>query len=529
MPRGLVLLLGAAITVSVQAHGGESDCEPGVPGGVRFGHAVAISGETAVIGAHQEYTTAGFHAGAAYVFVRAGTSWSLQARLTPSDAAANDEFGCAVSIDRDTVVVGSQRSESAGGIDTGAAYVFVRSAGAWTEQQKLVAADGERDDRFGHSVSIHGDTVVVGAYSDSSSTSSLSGSVYVFVRSGSTWTEQQHLTTSDGGSDLALFGSAVSIFEDTLVVGAENEPGPFGEQGVGGAYLFVRSDGTWSEVQRLAAPDGRTANHFGWSASIFVKTVVIGAPHGGIPGRVYVFVRTATAWTLEQTLPTYGESAGQSVSIFEDTVAVGYPSPGGAPRVYVFVRSGGAWSQQQLLAASDGEADDGFGISVAVSQDTLIAGSWLDDIAGELNAGSAYAFVRSGSTWNEQQKLLPGRGYFTLTPCRVADTRATSTPLVANTTRAFAVGGVCGVPTDARAVAAILTAVNPGDVGNLRLYPTGQPAPLASSINFAAGLTRANNAITPLGAGGQIEVQCDMPAGSAASTHFVLDVFGFFR
>jgi hypothetical protein len=85
------------------------------------------------------------------------------------------------------------------------------------------------------------------------------------------------------------------------------------------------------------------------------------------------------------------------------------------------------------------------------------------------------------------------------------------------------------VPTDARAVAAILTVANPGDVGNLRVYATGQPAPLASAINFVPALTRANNAILPLGSGGQIDVQCDMPPGSLGSTHLVLDVFGYFR
>jgi uncharacterized repeat protein (TIGR01451 family) len=119
--------------------------------------------------------------------------------------------------------------------------------------------------------------------------------------------------------------------------------------------------------------------------------------------------------------------------------------------------------------------------------------------------------------------------YFTLTPCRVADTRTTAAPLAANTTRTFPVGGVCGVPADARAVAAILVAVNPGAAGNLRLYPNGQPAPLASTVNFAAGRSRANNAIVAPGAAGQIDVRCDMPPGSTASTHFVLDVFGYFR
>jgi hypothetical protein len=118
--------------------------------------------------------------------------------------------------------------------------------------------------------------------------------------------------------------------------------------------------------------------------------------------------------------------------------------------------------------------------------------------------------------------------YYAITPCRAVDTRPASA-IDANTTRVFTVGGLCGVPADAVAVAAIVTAVNPGDVGDLRLYPVGVPVPTSSSINFAAGHTRANNAIQPLGTGGQINVRCDMPAGSPASTHFVLDVTGYFR
>jgi uncharacterized repeat protein (TIGR01451 family) len=121
------------------------------------------------------------------------------------------------------------------------------------------------------------------------------------------------------------------------------------------------------------------------------------------------------------------------------------------------------------------------------------------------------------------------RQYFAVPPCRVVDTRATQTPLAANTTRAFTLGGSCGIPPDARAVAGNLVAVNPGDRGDLRAFPAGQPLPPASVLNFAAGRTRANNAALALGAGGQVEVRCDMPAGSTASTHLVVDVYGYWR
>jgi hypothetical protein len=123
----------------------------------------------------------------------------------------------------------------------------------------------------------------------------------------------------------------------------------------------------------------------------------------------------------------------------------------------------------------------------------------------------------------------PGNGFFPLTPCRVVDTRSAGMPLLANTTRTFTVAGACLVPIDAVAIAVNMTAVNPGELGDLRLYPTGQPVPLVSAINFAAGKTRANNAIVTLGTAGAIDVQCDMAVGSTSSTHFVLDVTGYFK
>ena len=119
--------------------------------------------------------------------------------------------------------------------------------------------------------------------------------------------------------------------------------------------------------------------------------------------------------------------------------------------------------------------------------------------------------------------------FYPLPPCRVADTRPTQTPLLANQARPFAVAGSCGIPTDARAVAANLTAVRPGQAGNIRMYPAGDPVPGASAVNFAAGKNRANNALVGLGAGGQVSLLYDVPPGSTATTHVVLDVYGYFR
>jgi hypothetical protein len=163
-----------------------------------------------------------------------------------------------------------------------------------------------------------------------------------------------------------------------------------------------------------------------------------------------------------------------------------------------------------------------------------------DQFSARIAATPVGGFVAS---WVSQDQDGSGRGVYgsrdcarlyTVTPCRLVDTRSPpgptgGPPLGANTTRSFPVTGACGVPADARSVALNVTAVNPTDVGDLRLYPAGQTAPLASTINFAPGRTRANNAIVPVGANGQVSVQCDMPVGSTGQTNMILDVFGYFK
>ncbi|MBI4750747.1 MAG: FG-GAP repeat protein [Acidobacteria bacterium] len=326
-----------------------------------FGVRVAISGETAVIGAIGDTVGANGSQGSAYVFVRSGTAWSQQQKLTAADGAASDLFGISVAIDGDTVVVGTRGDDVGANANQGSAYVFVRSGTTWAQQQKLTASDGAANDNFGQSVAINSNTVVVGANLDDVGASGNRGSAYVFVRTGTIWTQQQQLTAA-GGADNDQFGSSVAISGDTVVVGAfqVDVSGRFDQ---GSAYVFVRSGTTWSQQQQLTASDGAGADLFGVSVAISGETVVVGAPQADVSGR---------------------------------------SSQGAA---YVFVRSGTVWSQQQKLTASDGAANDDFGRSVAISGETVVAGSRQDDVGGNGNQGSAYVFVRTGSVWVQQQQL----------------------------------------------------------------------------------------------------------------------------
>ena len=345
---------------------------------------------------------------------------SEEAKLVASDAGPDDEFGTTVAVSADTAVVGAPGDDHAGGVDAGSAYVFVRNGANWTEQQKLTASDAAPGDVFG-SVALSGDTIAVGALGDDTQGGGSAGSVYVFVRSGTIWVEQQHLTASDG--DLGdRFGSSVAISGNTLVVGASYDDHGAGFSAEGSAYVFVRQGTVWSEQQKLTASDPGVQDHFGQSVTVWGNTAVIGSPRDSFAGKfnqgsAYVFVRSGTVWAQQWKLTASdgetGDTFGTSVATSGGTVVAGAPSddyagldrPGSA---YVFVRNDSSWSEQQKLTPSDASDDHVFGKSVALSGDTVLVGASSDDHGGTqgFGAGSAYAFARSGTAWTEQAKII---------------------------------------------------------------------------------------------------------------------------
>ncbi len=166
-----------------------------------FGWSVAVSGGTAIVGAYGHTVGSNADQGAAYVFVQSGTTWTQQAELTASDGAAGDSFGYSVAVSGGTAVVGAPTHLIGDNVDQGAAYVFVQSGTTWTQQQELTASDGAGGDEFGSSVAVSGGTAVVGAYAHTVGSNADQGAAYVFVQSGTTWTQQQELTASDGAAD----------------------------------------------------------------------------------------------------------------------------------------------------------------------------------------------------------------------------------------------------------------------------------------------------------------------------------------
>jgi hypothetical protein len=321
--------------------------------------------------------------------------WIQKAKLTASDGAQNDKFGYSVAISGNTVVVGADGAEP-----SGAVYVFTRPGTGWadmTETAKLTPSDGGYAYAFGHSVAVSGDTVVAGAY--------------VFVKPVSGWddmTETAKLTPSVWNF---LFGASVAISGDTIVVGAPS----YEDEVSGSAYVFVKPVSGWADMTETAKLTPSVwedyDDPFGYCVAISGDTIVVGAS-----GAVYVFARPGTGWTdMTETakLTPSGASGsfGDPVAISGDTIVIGTPDYNYA---YVFTRPGTGWAdmtETAKLTASDGSQYDDFGQSVSISGNTIVVGAPGDDDKGSLS-GSAYVFARpeSGSAFTQTAKLTASDG-----------------------------------------------------------------------------------------------------------------------
>jgi lipopolysaccharide export system protein LptA len=333
-------------------------------------------------------------------------------KVDPSDTSSSDDLAISVAVSGDTAVVGSAQSEVGSNTDQGWVFVMVRSGTTWTQQQVLTASDGAPFDRFGSKVLISGDTLFVTAGGDDSSR----GSVYVYQRIGTTWVQQPKILAPDGVS-LDIFGTDISLSGDTLVVGASGDSGPL--TGQGSAYVFVRSGTTWLFQQRLVASDAEQNAAFGSQVAISGETISISAPRDDVgtnidQGSAYAFVRSGTTWTQQQKLDapegTTTKFFGNAIAISGDTIVVGAPryTVGGnvaEGAAFVFARTGTVWNNVQQLTASDGTAGDVFGGTVVLSGDTLLISASEQEVDGDANQGSTFVFTRTGNVWTEVRKL----------------------------------------------------------------------------------------------------------------------------
>lgn len=419
-----------------------------------YGISVALSGDTIVIGADEEDSSSSgingdesdnslIASGAAYVYVRNGGTWSQQAYLKASNPGESDGFGSSLAISGDTIVVGSVgESSDANGVDgdqndesaptSGAAYVFVREGTTWRQQAYLKASNSDTGDEFATSLAISGDTIVVGALGEESAAQAINGNqddnttlqagaAYVFTRRGETWSQEAYLKPSNTG-DFDSFGNAVAISEDTLVVGALNESssasGVNGEENddsmlsSGAAYVFQRNNGVWSQQAYLKASNTEAFDTFGNDVSISGNTIVVSSP--------------------EEDSATQGVNGDQS--------SEAAPESGAA---YIFIREGVTWTQQAYLKASNTEATDNFGARVAISGENVVIGASFetsnatgidgdqDDNSAD-SAGAAYLFTRRDNTWQQEAYLkssnIESFDFFGTSVAISGDTLAISSP-----------------------------------------------------------------------------------------------------
>lgn len=369
-----------------------------------FGQAVAVSGDWAIVGAPKREV----QAGAARVYRRTGSTWTQEATLTAPVEAAGDWLGASVAISGDTAVVGA--SGRGGGL--GVAYVFRRIGNAWTREATLTASGGVVGDAFGSAVAVSGNTIVVGAIGAQGNVA-ISGAAYVFTRSGATWSQEATLAPSDGVA-YDYFGYSVALDGDSAVIGAyeHDAKGLYS----GAAYVFSRSGSTWSQQQELTASNGVSGDVFGWSVALSGDTAVVGAigasPYGEESGSAYVFKRSAATWAQEATLTASDGAAydnfGYSVAASGDRILVGgrlNSSPENqSGSAYLYTRSGSAWTEQPKITAPDGAATQFFGWAVALSGDNAVVGAPGDTTDGP-TSGAAY-FLTSSYGVPEGEQLV---------------------------------------------------------------------------------------------------------------------------
>jgi len=353
-----------------------------------------------------------------------------QLKLAADDGDSDDLFGSSVAMSSDgtTAIIGANGDEDPHGEGAGSAYVFENSGDAWTQQAKLTADDGDSRDTFGRSVAMSSDgtTALVGALYDEDPNGDLAGSAYIFESSGGSWAQQVKLAADDGDSR-DLFSGSVAMSSDgtTALIGAPWDEDPNG-RAAGSAYVFESSGGSWTQQNKLAADDGDSRDAFGSVVALSNDgtTALIGAtvdddPNGETGGSAYVFENSGGSWTQRSKLAADdGDSEDRfshSVALSDDgtTALVSAREDDNtngkrAGSVYVFDNSSGSWAQRTKLIAPEGDSLEFFGDGLALSNGgtTALIGTPGDGTSDVVNAGSAYVFENSGGSWTQRSKLV---------------------------------------------------------------------------------------------------------------------------
>lgn len=363
--------------------------------GAGFGKVVAASSDTVAVGSPSAAHGGTMYAGAVYVYAQSSGSWAEQAKLTAADAASNQGFGTALVLAGDTLAVGAPHASVAGKTSAGAVYIFSRSGSVWTQKAKLVASDVTDYANFGSALAIDGDTLLVAAPSATASGVTYVGTGYIFSKSGGSWSETAKLNPT-AARQYDLVGSAVALSGNTAVLGAMGvDLG--GYVNAGAAFVFVYSGGVWTQQAQLDCPTSvftRDRADFGRSVSLVADTLAVATKYDDD----YVFVRAGTTWSEQQHL-----SRGTSLAGATDSLVVGDPGvPSSLGDAYVLTRSGTTWTEMVRLQGVGAASGDGFGSAVAHAGSLLAISSPGADLGALMDAGAVYIYTLGMARSNGQ-------------------------------------------------------------------------------------------------------------------------------
>ena len=365
-----------------------------------FGLSVAIAGEFAVVGMMNDDDN-GANAGAAMVYRLDGVDWILDQQLRPIDVTGGEQFGHAVAISGNAIVVGAL-NDDVNGVSSGSAYVYRYSDASWHQEQKLTPDDGEAYHYFGKTVAIAGDCIVVGAYGDDQNGND-AGAAYVFNFVDDHWTQVQKIVPGDGEA-ADNFGYALDLADDTLVVGAyrDSDNGTY----AGSVYIFRYEATSWTQQQKLLPEDAAAGDRFGYAVSVLAGRIAIGATHvddnGTDSGAAYVFDYVDPEWIQSQKLLASdgvgGDHLAEAVALTADMILVGAPyDDNETGSVYTFGYQEPSWIQQEKITASDSVTNERFGVSIATDNNRAMVGAYkaaVDDV------GAVYVFDLAGADCN---------------------------------------------------------------------------------------------------------------------------------
>lgn len=385
-------------------------------GGDFFGYTVAMSGNVALVGS----PFAASSAGAVYVFMESGGTWTQTQKLTPSNGAQDGYFGRSLAIDGTTALIGAPAAGLGGA--QGAVYVFSESNDTWSQTQELQAIDGVAGDSFGSAVAMHGSTAMVSAPRATVNGNYAQGAVYVFTDSNGSWIQAQKLISNDGAED-DFFGRSLALLADTAVVGED-----YYNLDQGTAYVFTKSAGSWSQTQQLFASDGVPNDHFGEAVALYGTTVLVSSPQATVNGHyahgaVYVYTDSGGTWDQTQKLTPNDDSRGffgLSIATGDAEAFIGapYAAPYGNTNegvVYRFSEYRGVWSQRSVFASSDPGPYQEFGYSIAFNGTVALIGAVYD------NYGVGAAYVDTAGCpqgYNEYDGSLNPGAHFDSPPYR---------------------------------------------------------------------------------------------------------------